>query len=265
LNPADIAQVAAWLAGTSPGLGMSLNNGTPINSGAFTNINANFPVGTKRDRLVDAIVGSCDLFAPPLPNWHFYCEAVLASAIVSESTYNPTEVVNDAYATMSGHNDPTVGLLQIRLSSTVHDYNYYGSLTKLASIGCAWPAALTSLASGDAQWFTLGGTATYLAFMEDAGCNVPLAAWYYFSNATGNGGPNPIYAAQYCAGQGIAGNMVIGLLSHLLGPGFPRPPDANNAYPVGIKYRFVTLVGGTLPSPDPFGVTLSPSVPQYCR
>jgi hypothetical protein len=257
--------VAAWLSGASPGLGTSLNNGVAGNSGAFNNINANFPVGAARDRLIGAIVGACNLFAPPLPNWQLYCEAILASAIVSESTYNPAEVVNDAYATMNGHNDPTVGLLQIRLSSTVHDFTYYGSLPKLASIGCTWPTALTSLANNDPTWFTLGGTATYLTFMEDAGCNVPLAAWYYFSNATGNGGTTAVYAAQYCAGQGVAGNMVIGLLSHLLGPAFPRPPDATNPYPVGIKYRFVNLLGGVLPTPDPFTVTLSPAVTQYCR
>lgn len=256
--------MAGWLSNTSTGLGTSLNNGVAGPSGASTNINANFPLGAKRDRLVNAIVGACTAFAPPLPSWQVYCEAIISSAIVSESTYNPNEVVMDAYATMGGHDDPTVGLLQIRLSSTVHDYNYFGLLPTITAIGCAWPAALTSLASGDATWFTLGGTATYVTFMEDPACNVPLAAWYYFMNATGNGGPNPVYASNYCGGQGIAGDVVIGLLSHLLGPAFPRPPDATNAYPVGIKYRFMNLLGG-LPSPDPFTVTLSPMVPQFCR
>jgi hypothetical protein len=256
--------VAGWLSNTSSGLGMSLNNGVAGPSGAYNNINKNFPLGTARDRLVNSIVGSCTAFAPPLPNWQLYCEAIISSAIVSESTYNPTEVVNDTYATMNGHNDPTVGLLQIRLSSTVHDYNYYGSLPKIAAIGCSWPAALSALANSDPTWSTLGGTATYLAFMEDPACNVPLATWYYFTNATGNGGTSAVYAAQYCAGQGIAGDVVIGLLSHLLGPAFPRPPDATNAYPAGIKYRFVNILGA-LPSPDPFLVTLSPNVAQYCR
>jgi hypothetical protein len=244
-----------------------LNNGTPGPSGAYGNINRYFPLGTTRDRLVNSIVGSCAAFGPPLPNWTLYCEAIIASAIVSESTYNPTSVVNDAYATMSGHNDPTVSLLQIRLSSTVHDYNYLGPLPKIAAIGCTWPAALTSLATSDPTWFTLGGTATYLAFMQDPACNVPLATWYYFMNATGNGGAsaaNVVYASAYCAGQGIAGNVVIGLLSHLLGPTLPRPPDATNAYPAGIKYRFMNLLGG-LPTPDPFMVTLSPMVRQYCK
>ncbi len=101
--------------------------------------------------------------------------------------------------------------------------------------------------------------------MQTPGCNIALATWYYMENATGNGGQTPVYTYQYCKGQGIAGDMVIGLLSHLEGPGFPRPPDASNSYVTGIKSRFVSLVGGTLPSPDPFGVTLVPEVSKYCK
>jgi hypothetical protein len=174
------------------------------------------------------------------------------------------------YSTMGGANDPTVGLLQDRLSSTVHDYNYYGPMAKIAAIGCSWPAALTSLTTNDPSWHTLGGTATYLTFMEDPACNIPLATWYYFMNATGNGGPNAVYAADYCGGRGIAGNMIVGLVSHLQGPGFTRdaqganPTIEMNPYPVGIKYRFGNLLGG-VPAPDPFTVALSPNVSQYCK
>jgi hypothetical protein len=233
-----------------------------------------FPVGAARDRLVDSIVGACAAFAPPLANWLEYCEAIVTSQIVSESSYVPgsptpgppsTPSVNyDAYATQNGANDPTVGLLQIRFSSTVHDYNYYGPLDVIAAIGCAWPAGLAAQADTTAFWTTEGGTASNLTFMEDPACNIPLAAWYVFMNATGNGGASAVYAQGYCAGQGVAGNVVDGLLSHLDGPGYPRPADATNAYPAGIKTRFVKLVGG-LPTPDPFGVTLSPAVSQYCR
>jgi hypothetical protein len=241
---------------------MSLNNGTPGPSGAYININANFPVGPTRDKLVNSIVASCTAFAPKLPNWQLYCEAILASAIVSESTYNPLEVVQ------APANDPTVGLLQVRFSSTVHDYNYFGPIPTITAIGCSWPAALQSLASSDSGWSTLGATQTYLTFMEDTACNIPLAAWYYFYNATGNGGPTTasvVYIAQYCQGQGIAADVLIGLLSHNHGPaGFPRPANPNDPYPAGIKYRFTNILGA-LPTPDPFTVTLSPSVTQYCR
>ena len=59
--------------------------------------------------------------------------------------------------------------------------------------------------------------------MQDVSCNIALASWYYFYNATGNGGPNAVYISNYCAGNGIAGTMVTGLLSHLLGGAYPRP------------------------------------------
>ncbi len=261
---AEVTRVANWLSNSKSGL----------ENYAYTNIDMYFPVGDKRDRLVNSIVGACAAFAPPLPDWAMYCEAIVTSQIVSESSYvpgNPTpgppgspSVVYDSYSTQNGANDPTVGLLQIRFSSTVHDYNYYGPLAKIAAIGCDWPAGLAGQADKPSFWTTSGGTVANLTFMEDPACNIPLAAWYVLMNATGNGGANAVYAADYCAGKGIAGNVVDGLLSHLDGPSYPRPADASNAYPAGIKTRFVKLLGG-LPSPDPFGVTLSPSVSQYCK
>jgi hypothetical protein len=209
-----------------------------------------------------------------MPNWQEYCEAIETSQIVSESSYIPgtptpgppssPSVNYDSYATRSGANDPTVGLLQIRFSSTVHDYNYYGPLATIQAIGCNWPASLASQADVSTFWNSQGGTVANLTFMEDPACNIPLAAWYVFTNATGNGGPSAIYAQGYCAGSGVAGNVVDGLLSHLDGPAYPRPADPTNSYPSGIKTRFVALLGG-LPSPDPFGVTLQPNVAQYCK
>lgn len=240
--------MAGWLSNTNSGL----------EGYAYTNINMYFPVGPSRDKLVSSIVGACAEWAPPLANWAEYCEAIVTSEIVSESSYVPT-------SSNGGTTDPTVGLLQIRFSSTVQDFNYYGPLAKIAAIGCNWPATLSSQTQNSTFWSTSGGTAPYLAFMEDPACNIGLAVWYVFQNATGNGGPSAIYAYQYCAGQGVAGNVVEGLLSFLDGPSYPRPADATNAYPAGIKTRFVKLVGGTLPTPDPFGVTLSPSTTQYCK
>jgi hypothetical protein len=228
--------------------------------------------------LVDSIVGACSAFAPRLPDWQEYCEAILTSEIVSESSYEPglptpgppsTASVNyDAYATMNGDNDPTVGLLQVRFSSTVQSFNSYGPIQTLEAIGCSWPAAFASQTQSSAFWTSQGGTATYLTFMENPACNIPLAAWYILQNATGNGGADAVYTAQYCAGQGIAGTLVDGLLSYLEGPGFPRgtaDAEASNSYPAGIKTRFIQLVGGTLPSPDPFEMMLSPETCVYCN
>jgi len=255
---AEIARVEAWLTDETSGLP----------DYAYANVHQHFGTTQEVDALACSIAASCAAFAPSEDNWIEYCEAVITSAIVAESSYDPTEVVLDSYGTRDVNgtqaNDPTVGLLQIRFSSTVNDFNYYGPLSKLPAIGCAWPAELPSRADDATFWATAGGT-TYSSWMQTPACNIALATWYYFENATGNGGQTPIYTYQYCNGEGIAGNMVIGLLSHLEGPGFPRPPDASNPYVTGIKSRFVSLLGGTLPSPDPFGVTLVPEVTKYCQ
>ncbi len=257
-DAAEIARVSGWLTTTTSGLP----------NYAYNNIKKNFSTTAAFDKLVCAIVMSCQNFAPSLTNWQMYCEAVISSAIVSESSYDPNSVVTDTYATrtVSGTtaNDPTVGLLQDRFSSTVHDYNYSGSVAKMASIGCAWPAALTAQTDDQTFWATQGGT-TYLGLMQDPACNIGLATWYYFINATGNGGSTATYVTQYCQSKGTAGTMVIGLLSHLQGPGFTRPADASNSYVTGIKSRFVTLIGGTLPSPDPFTETLPPEPTKFCK
>jgi hypothetical protein len=263
-DPTEVARVAGWLSNPSSGL----------LSYAYTNIDMYFPVGPARDRLVDSIVGACAAFAPRLPDWQEYCEAIEASEIVAESSYNPGTptpgpptsgtVVYDSYATENGSNDPTVGLLQVRFSSTVHDFNYYGPLPEIEAIGCNWPAALTTQADVTSFWRTQGGTVDNLTFMEDPACNIPLACWYVFMNATGNGGANAVYANNYCDGMGVAGNVVVGLISYLEGPGFTRPADPTNSYPAGIKTQFAALLGG-LPSPDPFGVTLSPDESVYCK
>jgi hypothetical protein len=279
-NATELNLVTGWLTNTAA------TGALPAY--AYNNIRTNFPAGAALNKLACSIAMSCVEFAPMETNWLRKCESVLTSAIVAESSYTPTSVVNDSYATRTvggvTANDPTVGLLQIRFSSTVHDYNYFGSLPKMAAIGCTWPAALPTQADTQTFWATAGGT-TYLAFMQDVACNIALASWYYLYNATGNGGANAIYISNYCAGNGVAGTMVTGLLSHLMGPAFPRPPDANNAYPWGIECcaggnpsvttctgctgRFAALMGigtsGARPSPDPFQEQLVPEVSKYCK
>ena len=46
--------------------------------------------------------------------------------------------------------------------------------------------------------------------------------------------------------------------------GLALPIDASNTYVTGIKGRFTSLLGGTLPSPDPFTQSLSPEQSTYC-
>jgi len=276
----EFALVQAWL-----------NNTTAVGAlpnYAYSNIKKNFPAGAAFDRLACSIAMSCAEFAPMETDWLRKCEAVVTSAIVAESSYNPLSVVTDTYATRAvtggTANDPTVGLLQVRFSSTMHDYNYNGAMAKMAAIGCAWPAALQTQADTALFWATEGGT-TYLSFMQDVACNIGSAAWYYFYNATGNGGASAVWISNYCKGQGIAGTMVTGLLSHLQGGNYPRPADPNNTYPWGIECcscgspagctctgctgRFAAFMGiGTTssrPSPDPFLETLVPEPTKYCK
>ncbi len=276
----EFALVSGWLDNTA-------TKGA-LPAYAYSNIGKNFPAGAAFDKLACSIATSCVEFAPMETNWLRQCEAVLTSAIVAESSYTPSSDVVDAYATRTvgavTANDPTVGLLQIRFSSTVHDYNYYGPLPKIAAIGCTWPTGLSSQPDTDTWWATQGGV-SYVPFMQDVACNIGLAAWYYFYNATGNGGANAVYISDYCGGHGTAGTMVDGLLSHLMGGGYPRPADANNAYPWGIECcaggspsdttctgctgRFAAFMGiGTSaarPSPDPFQEQLAPETAKYCR
>ena len=279
-DPTEFGVVSDWL-----------NNKTAVGAlpnYAYSNIKKNFPAGAAFDRLACSIAMSCQEFAPSETDWLRKCEAVVTSAIVAESSYNPTSVVVDSYATRTvgtvTANDPTVGLLQIRFTSTVHDYDYNGPMAKMAAIGCNWPADLAAQADTNTWWATSGGT-TYLTFMQDVACNIALATWYYFYNATGNGGASAVWISNYCKGQGIAGTMVVGLLSHLEGGSFPRPPDANNAYPWGIECcscgspsgcactgctgRFAAFMNiGTSsarPSPDPFQEVLNPEPTKYCK
>jgi hypothetical protein len=279
-DPTEFGVVSDWL-----------NNKTAIGAlpnYAYSNIKKNFPAGAAFDKLACSIAMSCQMFAPAETDWLRKCEAVVTSAIVAESSYNPVSVVTDTYATRTvgtvTANDPTVGLLQIRFTSTVHDYNYNGPMAKMATIGCSWPTELAAQADTNTWWATSGGT-TYLTFMQDVACNIALATWYYFYNATGNGGASAVWISNYCKGQGIAGNMVVGLMSHLQGGSFVRPADANNPYPWGIECcscgspsgcactgctgRFAAFMAvGTSsarPSPDPFEEVLSPEPTKYCK
>jgi hypothetical protein len=283
-DPAEFALVQSWLNGTTAT--------SALPQYAYDNIAKNFPAGAAFDTLACSIVMSCLEFAPSETDWLRKCEAVLTSAIVAESSYNPDSVVMDQYSTRSFNgttaSDPTVGLLQVRFSSTVHDYNYFAPMDRMAAIGCAWPSELTTQADDYTFWATQGGAQQYTSFMQQVPCNIGLAAWYYLYNATGNGGQSAVWISDYCSGQGIAGTMVVGLLSHLMGGGYSRTTvgnDGTNSYPWGIECcscgnpavcsctgctgRFAALMGigtsSSRPSPDPFQEVLSPEVTKYCR
>ena len=258
-------------------------------SGYLDTLPSNAPSGTLRDEVIDAILKTCRVFSPSAavsPGWdEKYCWAHLASAIKKESGYNPALVVKDAYGERTigaaKANDPTVGLLQIRFSSTVRDYTVEGVRSALSCIGCNLPAPFDAQKNqqGDSTFWAVNGPSANMSLMQSTACNVGLGTWYYYISATGNGKASaPTYTTPYCNGQGTAGNLVTGLLSHLKGPGGGKgvipnmagvnalQTSDNNAYQyiTQIKTSFDTMVGAVAGT-HPFFVTLNPDTAMYCE
>jgi hypothetical protein len=224
-------------------------------------------MGGNKDAIVDAVVKSCIEFAPPGDEWQIYCEAQLTASMLKESSYTPDLVVMDGYATREvegqAGTDGTMGLLQVRFSSTVNDYNSFGPLDAMSRIGCEFPAFGHENDGGNSLFWTVTGPTDNLAFMHSIPCNIGLATWYYYYAATGNGAP-PIYVYQYCNGEGVAADLVTGLLSHLRGPGGAKDePTDSDPYVTEIKTWFDMFVGAV--EPHPFRLPLSPNPGQYCR
>lgn len=235
------------------------SGGTTVDPDAATHISAcmdSLPWGpsslsaSDRERVTNAIIKTCTEFAPPGAEWQTYCQLFLVAAINKESSYNAQSVVEDAYG---GSADPTVGLTQIRFSSTVKDYASGGPLDALERIGCDFPESV----SGDTA-------APYLDMMQTPECNIALGAWYYFVYATGNGGSQVVYLYQYCQGQGVAANLVIGMLSHLRGPS-GAVGGGTDPYVDQIRAWFDDpACNGPSTGTHPFELQLQPEPEKYC-
>lgn len=273
--------------------GMAQNQGTDPDalatvSGWFDNEDvipswATANMGGARDAIIDALIKSCEMFGPEPasnPGWiEEYCWAHLTSSMLKESSYQPTlnDTENspgrDSYSvrTVAGGAtayDPTIGLLQVRFSSTVKDYTQYGPRDAVAYIGCDFPELGHENESGDSDFWAVTGPTQYMSLMTDVACNVALGSWYYYLYATGNGVEGqPIYAYDYCElDRGTPATLTVGLLSHLNGPsGAYRTDAGSNDYLTNIRATFTACMGGTLPSPDPFTISLQPNPGQYCR
>ncbi|CAN5921270.1 hypothetical protein BH11MYX4_BH11MYX4_44880 [soil metagenome] len=258
-------------------------------SGFMDKLPFNNPTGPVRAQIIDAIIKSCEVFGPTAakdPGWdRRYCWAQLVAAINKESGYNAGSTIADGYGTRSTSagkaNDPTVGLLQIRFSSTVRDFATLGNTASLSCAGCTFPASFAAHQNdpGDSAFWAVSGPTQNLATMKDVACNVGLGAWYYYYNASSNGKASaPTYLSAYCGGGGTAGNLVTGLLSHLQGPesgkgvipnmaGLNALQTTNNGayqYVTQIKSQFDGMVGA-VSGTHPFFLTLVPNKTQYCR
>ncbi len=251
------------------------------------------PTGTERAQVIDAIIKSCYEFGPPATDTGWlpqHCWAHLVAAIEKESSYNQTENVLDTYGkrtvTVSGASetadDPTIGLLQIRFSSTVHDFEAQGPQDRLACVGCTFPSTFASHASesGDSDFWAVSGPTQNLSLMESVPCNVGMGAWYYYTYATGNGNPGKVtYLSQYCAGQGTGANLITGLRSHLEGPAsaYGVVPNVTSLDALMTSdsnaYDYVSTIMGwfdkmegitSVTDSHPFFIPLGPNPVQYC-
>jgi hypothetical protein len=244
-------------------------------------------MGGQRDTIINAIVKTCEQFGPPAatnPGWKpEYCWAHLTGSGLKESSYTPTLNDTETSPGRDGYSvrtlpsgktayDPTIGLLQIRFSSTVKDYNQYGPRAAMAAVGCAFPDLGHTTEDGNSDFWAATGAKANMAMMTNVACNVALGAWYYYVNATGQGSQTKtIYVYNYCTpGCGTscptAATLTVGLLSHLNGPsGAYRTDSGSLGYVSAIKTTFQQCLGGTLPTPDPFTVKLNPARAQYCQ
>lgn len=231
------------------------------------------PKGTLRAQVIDTVIRACDAFAPSGAGWkRNYCWAHLTSEILKESTFNTAASVTDAYATRAigsqTANDPTMGLMQIRFSSVVHDFVASGPMDRLACIGCTLPASLTSHVSeaGSSSFWAVSGPTTHRALVESVSCNIGFGAWYVYLNATGNGSSSkPTYVADYCAGRGTSANLVTGLRTFLEGPSAIYGSNvAANSYVNAIKTNFDSMVGA-VSGTHPFLLPLTPKTSTFCR
>jgi hypothetical protein len=251
--------------------------------GFISTLPSDVPDAALRKQIVDIILRACHAFTPSAAGYEErYCWAHLVSAILKESSYNPQALVQDDYASRSiggeTANDPTVGLLQIRFSATVHDVAQFAPLDVMACIGCTLPSALVQASNdqpGDSSFWAVSGPTDNMSLMTDPACNIAFGAWYYYMNATGNGRTSsPVYAKDYCDGNGVTANLVTGLRSHFLGPDKANgvindiseldPNDSSYEYVTDIKARFDPMIG-TVSTTHPFFVPLAPEKSRYCR
>ena len=238
--------------------GMGSGGTTVVDPGASAAINScmdQLPWGardlspTERAPIVTAIINTCVEFAPPGEEWQQWCQMFLVAAINAESS-------SDVLAGTVGagpNDDPSVGLLQIRFTSTVRDFADYGPVDALTRIGCDF-GTVTSTDS----WATKGD------MMLDVNCNVAIGAWYYFIFGSGNGGTDAVWVFQYCQGGGVAGNLHIGMACHLMGAEAAHSSlSGADFYYDEIKSWFDPCVSYT--GEHPFERVIEPDRGKYCR
>lgn len=231
------------------------------------------PTGANRTQIIDAIIGACTQFGPPPEKnsgWkEEYCWAHLLGSILKESSYNVTSINEPG-------SDPTVGLTQIRFSSTVCDFYTGGPRARLEAMGCQFPSDFADHASEQcsaAFWKSGGGDSAHTTWMQTPSCNIGLGAWYYYVYSTGGGDTSKTnYLYQICSGAGKGANLATGLMSHLRGPSnqWASIPDMNSVPSAGTDYfnaiaKVMDCALGSVSGTHPIFMPLVPNTTQYCK
>ncbi len=200
----------------------------------------------ERAPIIAAIINVCAEFAPPGAEWQTYCQMFLVGAINAESSYQ----VNAG--SVGAGDDPTIGLLQIRFSSTVRDFADFGPVDAMERIGCDF-GTVTSTDS----------YATKGEMMLDVTCNIALGTWYYFIFGSGNGGSDVVWVYEYCRGGGSTGSLHIGMACHLMGAEAAHSSiEGADSYYDTIKGWFDPCV--TYSGTHPFELPIEPDRAKYC-
>jgi len=241
--------------GGDPGSGGAGTGGTTIDPNARAAIDEcmlQLPWGApdlssaERDPIITAIINTCAEFAPPGAEWQTWCQMFLVAAINAESSYDVLA------GSVGAGNDPTVGLLQIRFTSTVIDFADYGPVDALARIGCDFGTVTDS-----------DSYATKGDMMLDVNCNIAIGAWYYFIFGSGNGGDDAVWVWEYCMGGGVTGSLHIGMACHLMGAEAAHSSlEGADYYYNQIREWFDPCVSysGT----HPFELPIDPDTNKYC-
>jgi hypothetical protein len=209
----------------------------------------------KRDEFIDAVMKSCAEFMPSDDEWQIWCQAFLVAAACRESSLG-VEYIDD-----SDHANPTVGLLQVDFYFAVQEFDDFGNKAVLARCGCEWPD-FSSVDWDNDAW-------KWVDWMQGIHCNVAVGSWYYFRNATTNGGPDACFVECACQGNGTPANLAIGMLSHFAGPAaalnlFTSGGYEEHTYYSWVKEWFDAMISPT-PNPHPFLRELQPHTSQFCE
>ncbi|MBI4124705.1 MAG: hypothetical protein HY609_04290 [Deltaproteobacteria bacterium] len=192
----------------------------------------------------DAILSACPVYFPEFPLLN--CARIFVSNVLKESTFYQFE----AHETDAEF--PTLGLLQIRRSSTVGDFNTYGNPAPLQERGIYFADPT------DDQ-------------MMNIGYNIHLGMWYISLHGRSNAQYARIYCEERETVEADPGTLTVGLSSHRIGPtayqeGDPGDLATAQNYVDEIRTDYLSLFAaeGQTPDADHFNQTL-PYLASLCR